>query len=64
LVDILHSITFFTIFAILVVSAICLKFHDIGKVEESFRINKLGFRMITVIYVLANVILVALAATN
>jgi len=64
LVDILHSLTFFTIFAILVVSAICLKLHDKEKIEESFRVNKIGFRMITVIYVTANLILVALAATN
>jgi hypothetical protein len=64
LVDILHSLTFFTIFAILVVSAICLKLHDKEKVEESIRMNKIGFRMITIIYVMANVILVTLAATN
>ncbi|HEV8515707.1 MAG TPA: hypothetical protein VGQ59_20635 [Cyclobacteriaceae bacterium] len=64
LVDILHSLTFFTIFAILVVSAICLKLHDKEKVEESIRVNKIGFRMITIIYVMANVILVTLAATN
>jgi len=64
LVDILHSLTFFTIFAILVVSAICLKLHDREKFEESFRMNKIGFRMITIIYVTANVILVTLAATN
>jgi hypothetical protein len=64
LVDILHSLTFFTIFAILVVSALCLKLHDTGKVEESIRMNNIGFRMITIIYVLANVILVTVAATN
>ena len=64
LVDILHSLTFFTIFAILVVSAICLKLHDKEKFEEYFRMNKIGFRMITIIYVMANLILVTLAATN
>ncbi len=64
LVDILHSITFFTIFAILVVSAICLKLHDKEKVEESFRVNRIGSRMVAAIYVLSNVILVVLSATN
>ncbi len=63
LVDILHSITFFTIFAILVVSAIALKLHDKDKVEESLRVNKIGSRMVGIIYVLSNVILVTLAAT-
>jgi hypothetical protein len=64
LVDILHSLTFFTIFAILVVSAICLKLHDKEKAEKSLRVNKIGFRTITIIYVIANVVLVTLAATN
>jgi hypothetical protein len=62
LVDILHSITFFTIFAILVVSAIALKLHDMEKVDASNRVNKIGSRLVATIYVLLNVILVALAA--
>jgi len=64
LVDILHSLTFFTIFAILVVSAICLRLHDRDKVEESFRVNRIGSRMVAIVYILSNVILVALAAAN
>lgn len=62
LVDILHSITFFTIFAILVVSAIALKLHDKGKVDASNRVNKIGSRMVAGIYILSNIILVSLAA--
>jgi hypothetical protein len=62
LVDILHSITFFTIFAILVVSAIALKLHEKDKVEASNRVNKIGSRMVATIYVLLNIILVVLAA--
>ena len=64
LVDILHSLTFFTIFAILVVSAICLRLHDKDKVEESFRVNRIGSRMVAIVYILSNLILVALAASN
>jgi hypothetical protein len=64
LVDILHSITFFTIFAILVVSAVCLRLDDKGKTEASLRVNKIGSRMVGIIYILSNVILVALAATG
>jgi len=64
LVDTLHSITFFTIFAILVVSAICLKLHDMEKVEESVRVNRIGSKMVASIYVLANVILVWAAAAS
>lgn len=62
LVDTLHAITFFTIFTILVVSAICLKLHDKEKLEASHRVNRLGFRMVAIIYVLLNLLLVALAA--
>ena len=64
LVDTLHSMTFFAIFAILVVSAICLKLHDGGKTEQCLHVNRIGFRAIAIIYVLANVVLVALAAGN
>jgi hypothetical protein len=64
LVDTLHSMTFFAIFAILVVSAICLKLHDADKTEQCLRVNKLGSRLVGIIYVLANFILIALAAGN
>ncbi|MGC4020793.1 MAG: hypothetical protein QM734_02020 [Cyclobacteriaceae bacterium] len=63
LVDQLHAITFFTIFAILVVSAVCLKLHDKEKDEECLRVNKLGARVIGAAYILANVILIASALT-
>ncbi|HCW07890.1 MAG TPA: hypothetical protein DGG95_11070 [Cytophagales bacterium] len=64
LVDTLHAITFFTIFAILVVSAICLKLHDKEKHEACVRVNKIGYRFIGGTYVFVNFILVALAANN
>ncbi len=59
LVDILHSLTFFAIFAILVVSAICLRLYDKEKTEQCLRMNKIGSRWVAIIYVLVNVILVA-----
>jgi len=61
LVDSLHAITFFTIFAILVVSATCLKMIDRGKEELSIKINRVGAWVIGVAYFLANVILVGVA---
>src|SRR5258708_4071157 len=64
LVDTLHSITFFSIFAILVVSAICLKLCDKEKTEECLRVNKIGSRAVGIIYLLTNIILVTLAASK
>jgi len=62
LVDTLHSMTFFAIFAILVVSAICLKLHDADKTEQCLRVNKIGSRLVGIVYILANVVLIVLAA--
>ncbi len=64
LVDTLHSFTFFSIFAILVVSAICLKLYDNDKKDQCIRVNRIGFRLVSLVYVLVNVVLVALAAAN
>lgn len=61
LVDSLHAITFFTIFAILVVSAICLKLIDKEKNDLCMHVNRIGAWLIGGGYLLANIILVALA---
>lgn len=58
LVDSLHAITFFTIFAILVVSAICLKLIDRERKELALRVNRIGSRLIGLIYVGANITLI------
>lgn len=58
LVDSLHAITFFTIFAILVVSAICLKLLDREKNELALRVNRLGSRLIGATYIVANLVLI------
>jgi hypothetical protein len=62
LVDTLHSMTFFAIFAILVVSAVCLRLHDREKPEQCLHVNRIGSRAVAIVYVLANVVLVAMAA--
>ncbi|MBS1681191.1 MAG: hypothetical protein JST48_05720 [Bacteroidetes bacterium] len=61
LVDQLHSITFFAIFAMLMVSAICLKLIDKQKVEACEKVNRIGSRTIAIGYFLINAILVGLA---
>ncbi|MBS1490044.1 MAG: hypothetical protein JSS93_05925 [Bacteroidetes bacterium] len=61
LVDSLHAITFFTIFMILLASAICLKLHDRGRAEAAIKFNRWGARIIAIAYTLVNVILVLLA---
>ncbi len=61
LVDTLHTLTFLGIFAILVVSAICLKLHDIGKKEACIKVNRYGSWIVISLYVLANILFVFLA---
>ncbi|HTH55972.1 MAG TPA: hypothetical protein VL728_07985 [Cyclobacteriaceae bacterium] len=61
LVDTLHAITFFTIFAILVVSAICLKLLDREKEKLAVLVNRIGARLIGAIYLIANIALVVSA---
>ncbi|MGC4021596.1 MAG: hypothetical protein QM734_06485 [Cyclobacteriaceae bacterium] len=55
LVDILHSLTFLGIFAILTVSAVALKLHNNDKVDMAHRINKIGAMIVTVGYIVANI---------
>lgn len=61
LVDILHSLTFFSIFAILMVSAIALKLHNYDKIDKAHRINKVGSILIIIGYILANIYYIASA---
>lgn len=61
LVDTLHTLTFFGIFSTLVVSAIALRKFDNGKKESAIRFNYLGSRLVIGFYVVANLIIVALA---
>ncbi|MEK6783573.1 MAG: hypothetical protein AABY93_17855 [Bacteroidota bacterium] len=61
LVDTLHTITFLGIFAILVVSAICLKLYDMDKKEACITVNRIGSRIVLLFYLLANILFVGLA---
>jgi hypothetical protein len=61
LVDTLHTITFLGIFAILVVSAICLKLYDTGRQEACVKVNKIGSRLVITSYILANILFIWLA---
>lgn len=64
LVDSLHTLTFFAIFCILLVSAICLRLHDANKIDSCLRVNKVGSRVILYTYGLANLIFVGKAVFN
>ena len=61
LVDTLHTITFLGIFSTLVVSAICLKLSERGKVQQSVRFNAIASRTVVITYVVLNIIFVTLA---
>ncbi|HCZ37301.1 MAG TPA: hypothetical protein DHV26_15370 [Cytophagales bacterium] len=61
LVDTLHTLTFFGIFSTLVVSAIALRKFDNGKKEAAIRFNYVGSRLVIGFYIVANLIIVALA---
>lgn len=64
LVDTLHTLTFFAIFSILLVSAICLRLYDAGKKEKCISVSKAGSWVILIIYVLANLVFVGTAVFN
>ena len=55
LVDILHSLTFFSIFSILMVSAIALKLHNSDRIEKAHRLNNVGAIAVIVGYIIANI---------
>ncbi|MBL7865037.1 MAG: hypothetical protein JNK10_09190 [Cyclobacteriaceae bacterium] len=61
LVDTLHALTFIAIFGTLLVSAIALKQYDNGRKELSELTNRRGARIVVTIYVVLNIIFIALA---
>lgn len=58
LVDTLHTLTFFAIFATLLISAIALRLHDKNKTESSLRLSSIGARVIIGLYVILNLIFI------
>jgi hypothetical protein len=61
LVDILHSITFFGILAVLAVSAISMKLYNNGNKEACILADKIGSRIVIATFVILNVYYVAAA---
>ncbi len=61
LVDSLHTITFLAIFAMLLVSAFALKFHDWGQEKTSERVDRIGATLVVTIYVIINLVFVWIA---
>ena len=61
LVDTLHSLTFISILMTLIVSAVSLKLFDKGKEQMSLKVNRIGARVVVGVFVLANIIFIALA---
>ena len=64
LVDTLHTMTFFGIFSILVVSAICLKLLDSDKKELCEKVNYWGARIVVFLYIAGNILFVSLAVLS
>lgn len=61
LVDTLHALTFFAIFGILVVSAVCVKLYDNGKLDDCMAANRKGSRFVIIAYLATNVFFVVMA---
>lgn len=61
LVDILHSLTYFAIFATLVVSALALRFRELGRKEACLRVNRIGSWLVVTLYILFNILFIWLA---
>jgi len=54
LVDILHSLTFFSIFAVLMISAVALKLHNKDRIDLAHKVNNTGAIAVIIGYILAN----------
>lgn len=61
LVDILHTITFFGIFATLVISATALHLYDKGKTAQAMTVNRIGSRIVVAAYIILNIAFITLA---
>ncbi len=61
LVDTLHTITFLSIFAILVVSAMAFNLHENGREEASLRVNKVGTWLVVSVYIATNLLFIVMA---
>jgi hypothetical protein len=56
LVDTLHTLTFLSIFATLLVSTLVLHYHDKGEHEKALRANRILSRFVVSAYVICNIV--------
>lgn len=61
LVDSLHTLTFMSILATIVVSSISLKYEDKGRSDTARRVDRIGGRIVVGTYIATNLLLVMLA---
>lgn len=61
LVDTLHTLTFLSIFATLVVSAVALKLYDNHKTELALKVNRICAMIVVITYVVLNIIFIVMA---
>lgn len=61
LVDTLHALTFLSVLATLIISAIALKFHDNNKTALALRINRICSISVVSLYILLNIVFVSIA---
>lgn len=61
LVDTLHALTFLSILATLIISAVALKLHDYGKTEKALWVNRLFSKIVVFLYILLNIVFITLA---
>jgi hypothetical protein len=61
LVDTLHALTFLSILATLIISAVVLKLHDNQKNELALKVNRVCSLIVVALYVLLNIIFISIA---
>jgi hypothetical protein len=61
LVDTLHALTFLSILATLIISAVALKLHDSGKTEKALWVNRLFSKIVVILYIVLNIVFITIA---
>jgi hypothetical protein len=64
LVDTLHTLTFFSIFATLVISAVTLKLVDYEKGALAKKVNRIGSFAVVTLYIVLNIVFIAAAVAQ
>jgi hypothetical protein len=61
LVDTLHALTFLSILATLIISAVALKLHDNGKTDKALWVNRVFSRIVVTLYIVLNIVFISVA---